>query len=90
MYKYPLIYSISHLVIGFISYSNLWLIPVIIVYQCIQYFIGVRFFFLGSTGTYIDNGNNISHTIYKLFEYVVGFIVAYIYYEYIREIENNK
>ena len=85
MYKYPLIYSISHLVVGFISYNIRWLIPFIIIYQFIQYLIGVRFFFLGVKEQYIVNGNSISHTLYKLFEYFVGFIIAYIFYDSVQK-----
>jgi hypothetical protein len=86
MYKYPLIYSLSHLIVGFVSYKYLWLIPLIVIYQLIQYIKNIRFFFLGSSKSLINKGNNLSHTIYKLFEYIVGFVVAYIYYN---NIESN-
>jgi len=86
MYRYPLVYSLSHLTVGFISYKYLWLIPIIVIYQFIQYMKNIRFFFLGSSKSLINKGNNLSHTIYKLFEYIVGFIIAYIYYN---NIESN-
>jgi hypothetical protein len=82
MYEYPIIYTLSHLTIGGISYKYPLLIIFIIIYQLSQYILNVRFFFLNK-GNILDNGNSISHTLYKLFEYGVGYVLVYIYYKFI-------
>jgi hypothetical protein len=76
MYNYPIIYSISHIIIGYISYHYLHIIPLIFIYQFLQLFLNKRFFFFDKKVIY-KNGNTINHTIYKLGEYIIGFIIAY-------------
>lgn len=69
----PPLYQLSHIVIGYASYHLKFLWPLILFYQLIQYVLGVRFFFFSSE---IKKGNSLSHTVEKLLDYVVGYLIA--------------
>ena len=49
-------------------------------YQLYQYITNKRFFFFGNgkDKNVISNGNNIWHTLYKLSEYLIGFIILWL------------
>jgi hypothetical protein len=74
----PLIYSISHILIGYISFYYYKFAIIFIFYQLYQYFANMRFFFFNCKK--ILQGNSWSHTLRKLLEFIFGTVVAAITY----------
>ena len=80
MYHIPTIYSLSHVLIGYLGYSYLSLLVWFIVYQLYQYSINRRFFLVPyyphpSNNKSYQTGNSLSHTLKKLTECAFGIIL---------------
>jgi hypothetical protein len=71
----PLIYTILHILSGFIAYLYPKLLILIILYHLLQLYLGVRFFLFELT---YREGNSIEHTTVKLLEVIGGFLAAFI------------
>ena len=85
--KIPLIYSLSHFILGFISYYYKVFIILFLIYQFIQYFYNIRFFLLdkkcfNDIKKCYKRNNNIKHTLKKIMQFVIGFLIAFIYNKY--------
>lgn len=78
----PFIYSISHILLGYISFYYYKIAIIFIIYQLYQYYANIRFFFLNDTK--ILQGNSKSHTLRKLLEFIFGTAVATITYYMIK------
>lgn len=74
----PLKYKISHIIIGFCAYNYNILWAAILLYQFIQYWYNIRFYIFDYK---ILPNNTLNHTINKLYDYVIGYLIAYIYYK---------
>ena len=91
-YHYNILHQLSHIVLGgiiFVLYTlskkqNFYqkllklLIILILFYQGIQLFFNVRFFL---DILKIKSGNSIKHTINKLFDYCVGYILMFVVFK---------
>ena len=80
-YNIPFLYSLSHYIVGYLGYYNINLLILFIIYQLYQYSIDARFFFLSSnhkTHNIIKKGNSLMHTLKKIAECAVGFLIAYL------------
>lgn len=73
--EYSNFHSICHMFIGMLSlqFPSLWYI-LILPYQFLQYFLNCRFFI---NELRIKKYNSISHTLYKLTEYVFGLVTTF-------------
>ena len=69
----PFIYTLSHVFVGFLSYYYPQLITPILVYQFGQLSLNVRVFPLAMR---IEKGNSVEHTVVKLLEYGVGYLLG--------------
>lgn len=69
----PPTYQFFHVITGYASYYYTFLWPLILAYQLIQYYLGVRFFIFSSE---IKQGNSLTHTVSKLLDYVCGYLLA--------------
>jgi hypothetical protein len=67
------IYTLSHILLGFIAvwYPTLGLL--FIAYQLLQYFLQIRFFLFSFE---IKHGNSLYHTIRKISEIAVGYFIG--------------
>jgi len=75
MYETPPLYIILHIVLGFISYKYPLLLVAFVLYQFLQYGLGVRFF--GFT-LEVKSGNSLDYTVYKLAQFGLGLVLAMI------------
>ena len=76
------IYILNHILIGFfvgITKYKYILIISIIIYQFIQFIFNVRFFIYYLK---IKKGNSLKHTLNKLLQYIIGFIIGLIVKKY--------
>ena len=86
-YNYSYIYTIAHIITGLLLaffyymsaqaiYKTLFMLLLLCIfsYQGIQLFLNIRIFI---NKLEIKSGNSLEHTINKLFEYLIGFIVGY-------------
>lgn len=76
------IYILNHILIGFfvgITKYKYILIISIIIYQFIQFIFNVRFFIYDFK---IKKGNSLKHTLNKLLQYIIGFIIGLIVKKY--------
>jgi len=71
----PLIYTILHILSGFIAYLYPKLLILIILYHLLQLYLGVRFFLFELT---YREGNSIKHTAIKLLEVIGGLLAAFV------------
>ena len=71
----PFVYTLSHLVIGFLGYKYKNLLLLFVVYQFAQLLFGVRFFLLSLE---FKKGNSIEHTLLKLGEVGIGYGIAHL------------
>ena len=67
-------YSITHYLTGAIINYYPKTIYVVLVYQLIQLFLNKRFFLLDNDK--LRNGNSLFHTINKMFQYLIGYIIT--------------
>lgn len=82
--KIPLIYSLSHYLLGYLSFYCKFIIIIFTFYQLLQYIFNIRFFLLNRNcfknfKSCIKKGNNLKHTLYKLMEFFIGYIIAFIF-----------
>jgi hypothetical protein len=70
--KHP-IYGLLHVLFGIIAYFSPAFLTIILSYQLLQYFLGVRFFAFEQE---IRSGNSLEHTMLKLSEIAIGYILA--------------
>ena len=79
VYNIPILYSITHVLIGVITIWYPYIGIAFLLYQFIQYMLDVRVFIFSGE---IKKGNNIYHTSYKLLEMCIGMIIGYIAHSY--------
>ena len=70
IYQKPIIYTLSHVMIGFVGYFYIELLILFLIYQFSQLIINKRFFLFEFK---LKEGNSLEHTLYKLRETLVGF-----------------
>lgn len=77
-YDYPIIYKLVHIILGFIvgikTPISLYLLISILIYQISQYLLNIRLFLLDKMS--IEKGNSLKHTLNKLGEYMLGYILG--------------
>jgi hypothetical protein len=80
LYDKPFYYVIIHIIIGIISYYNIYYGIVFIIYQLFQLYFQKRFFLFQWK---VKEGNSIQHTLIKLGECGIGWIGAFLvdYYD---------
>lgn len=69
----PMIYTISHVLLGFIAVWYPLLGLLFIAYQLLQYILNIRFFLFSME---IKKGNSAYHTMKKLGEIAIGCIIG--------------
>lgn len=74
MYNTKIEYIITHILLGSIAYFYPLLWIGILSYQLLQLYLNVRFFPLQRK---ILQGNSLLYTIYKIFQYVLGFLLVF-------------
>lgn len=79
LYNKPFYYAIIHIIIGIISYYNIYYGILFIVYQLYQLYLQKRFFLFQWK---VEEGNSVQHTLVKLGEWAIGWIGAYIFHYY--------
>ena len=75
----PIIYVLSHILIGFVGYHYPPLLCLFLFYQLYQYFLNKRFFLLPQQFYKSDiqvDGNTLHHTLNKLLQGVLGYCLA--------------
>ena len=79
MYDYPVIYKIIHILLGLIIAikKSRCILLLILLYQIFQYLLNVRLFLLDKNK--VRSGNSIEHTVMKLGDYVIGYILGILY-----------
>jgi hypothetical protein len=80
IYQKPIIYTLSHVIIGFVGYFYFELLILFLIYQFSQLIINKRFFLFEFK---LKEGNSLEHTLYKLRETLVGFVLAAFIHIYI-------
>ena len=84
--KTPVIYFLSHIILGFLSYKYRWVSVFFFIYQLAQYNLNIRFFFLNKeclqNKICYQSNNSFTYTLYKLTQFFIGYIIARIYYYY--------
>ena len=75
-YQTPPVYFTIHILMGFFSYYYPLFIPVFLSYQFLQYFTNSRLFLLSTT---IERGNSFEYTLYKCTQFLVGYLIAFLY-----------
>ena len=73
LYQKPFHYTLSHVATGFMAAYYTWVGVVAIIYQLTQLILNVRFF---PAEWKILPGNSIEHTLLKLTEIFVGYIIG--------------
>ena len=73
--KHP-IYGLLHVLFGVGAYFSPAFLAIILTYQLLQYCLGVRFFAFEQE---IRQGNSLEHTMLKLSEIAIGYILAPIF-----------
>ena len=83
LYERPYYYLLSHIIIGFVAvwYPSIGILGVL--YQVLQYIFGIRFFILEMK---IRNKNSFYHTILKLAEISIGYILGRVTKRYVSSI----
>ena len=81
--KIPFIYSLSHYLLGFLSFRFKFLIVIFIIYQLIQYVFNIRFFLLNkkcitNLKNCVKKGNSLLHTLRKFGEFLIGYLLSQI------------
>jgi hypothetical protein len=75
VYKKPIYYGLIHVVSGFLAFHYAWFGIVFLIYQLSQLVLNKRFFIFQGK---IEDGNSLGHTAFKLGEFLVGILVAFI------------
>lgn len=74
VYKKPLYYGLIHVLSGFIAFHYAWFGIVFLVYQLSQLILNKRFFIFQGR---MEDGNSLSHTSFKLGEFLIGILIAF-------------
>ena len=78
----PVIYELSHYIMGILSVKYNFIIILFLTYQFLQLYFDTRFFILNvdiknlSIKNCFKKGNNINHTIKKLKQFMIGIIIG--------------
>jgi hypothetical protein len=75
VYKKPLYYGLIHVFSGFVAFYYSWFGIVFLLYQLSQLILNKRYFIFQWK---IEEGNSLSHTAFKLSEFLVGLLIGYI------------
>ena len=76
----PIIYVLSHYILGCISYFKKWIIIPFMIYQLGQLIFNIRFYFLDENcyqenkGCYVI-GNSFHHTMIKISQFLIGYMI---------------
>lgn len=73
IYQKPFHYTLSHVIIGFLASYYTWVGVFALLYQITQLILNVRFF---PAEWKIEQGNSIEHTLLKLSEMSIGYIIG--------------
>ena len=79
MFTTPTVYIAFHVLTGIVSFYYTPLIPVMIIYQFLQYALHRRFFLLEGE---IKEGNSFIYTLYKLSHFFIGYFLGYFGYTF--------
>ena len=73
-YEKPIYYTLIHILIGAIAYYYSTIGIIYIIYQFGQLYFGKRIF---AFQWKIENGNTLIHTLIKIGEFMIGWLVAF-------------
>jgi hypothetical protein len=76
MFNIPFIYSLSHYALGVGAYYFTIIFVGFLCYQFYQYSINRRFFFFDEVKIRMEN--SLPHTLRKLTEFIIGFVLIYL------------
>lgn len=75
VYRKPLYYGLIHVLSGFLAFHYAWFGIVFLVYQLSQLILDKRFFVFQGR---MEEGNSLGHTAFKLGEFLVGMLIAFV------------
>jgi len=75
VYRKPLYYGLIHVLSGFLAFLYSWFGIVFLVYQLSQLILNKRFFIFQGR---MEDGNSLGHTAFKLGEFLVGMLIAFV------------
>jgi len=75
VYRKPLYYGLIHVLSGFLAFHYSWFGIVFLVYQLSQLILNKRFFIFQGR---MEDGNSLGHTAFKLGEFLVGMLIAFV------------
>lgn len=75
VYRKPLYYGLIHVLSGFLAFHYAWFGIVFLVYQLFQLILNKRFFVFQGR---MEEGNSLGHTAFKLGEFLVGMLIAFV------------
>ena len=75
VYKKPFYYALIHVVAGFLAFHYTLFGVVFIMYQLLQLYLHKRFFVFEGK---IKDGNSARHTAFKLGEFLIGMLIAFV------------
>ena len=75
VYEKPFYYALIHVVAGFLAFHYDWVGIVFVLYQLVQLFLNKRFFVFEGK---IKDGNSATHTAFKLGEFSIGMLIAFV------------
>ena len=79
----PIIYRLSHYVLGALSVKYSFIAIIFLLYQFSQWYLNLRFFLLNldcynmKFDKCFKSGNSINHTLKKIGEFIAGYIVCF-------------
>jgi hypothetical protein len=75
VYRKPLYYGLIHVLSGFLAFHYSWFGIVFLIYQLSQLILNKRFFIFQGK---MEDGNSLGHTGFKLGEFLVGMLIAFV------------
>jgi hypothetical protein len=87
--KTPIVYQISHFILGAIGTKYNWVIFIFIIYQFLQLYFGIRFFLLDVQLCTLDfsksfkTGNSLEHTSKKILDFFIGYVITKYFMKYL-------
>ena len=75
VYRKPLYYGLIHVLGGFLAFHYSWFGIVFLIYQLSQLILNKRFFIFQGK---MEDGNSLGHTGFKLGEFLVGMLIAFV------------
>ena len=85
-FQTPPLYFIIHVVTGMISYFYPFIIILSLMYQFLQLALNGRFFLFEWK---FKTGNSLGYTLYKISQYLIGYLAVYRYSSYYMKINNQ-